>query len=116
MEHLIFSIYDEKAKAYLPPFTLPASAMAVRTFTDCINSRDHAFSRHPGDYTLYELGVYDDNTAEITPHAVRLNHGIGTAYKDLNPTLKYEGPNDALPQPISNDAPILASPGSGNSA
>ena len=109
MEHLLFSIYDEKAHAYLPPFTLPTAGMAIRTFTDCANAPDHAFSRNPGDYTLFELGVFDDNTAEINAHAVRINHGIALAYKNLEPQLQYEGTTNGDQQPLSNDAPIQPS-------
>ncbi len=109
MEHLLFSIYDEKAHAYLPPFTLPRSDMAIRTFSDCINSDTHAFSRHPGDYTLYELGVFDDNTGEISTHPVRTNLGVGLAFKKLDPPLKYEGPSNGDQQPISDGPPIQPS-------
>lgn len=37
---LIFAIYDSKAKAYLTPFFLPKYEMAVRTFKDCVNSKN----------------------------------------------------------------------------
>lgn len=114
MEHLLFSIYDEKAHAYLPPFTLPRSDMAIRTFSDCINSSDHAFSRHPGDYTLYELGVFDDSTGEITPHNVRVHHGIGQQYKLTQSN--NEGPQHGNLQSISDGAPIQPGASSGNSA
>lgn len=109
MEHLLFSIYDEKAHAYLPPFTLPRSDMAIRTFADCINSDSHAFARNPGDYSLYEIGMFDDSTGEITTHAVRINHGVGLSYKKLDPTLRYEGPTNGDQQPISDGPPIQPS-------
>lgn len=66
MIHNVFSIYDEKAQAFLPPFVLPKTAMAVRTFSDCVNSSDHQFSLHPQDYTLFNLGIWDDETGEYT--------------------------------------------------
>ncbi len=61
MKHKVFSIYDVKAKAYLPPFILPETPMAVRVFGDCVNSDDHQFGKHPGDYTLFDMGVWDDS-------------------------------------------------------
>ncbi len=69
MKHKIFSIFDVKAQAYLPPFCLPERGMAIRTFSDCVNSKDHQFSLHPGDYTLFELGVWDDAVAIIASQA-----------------------------------------------
>lgn len=65
MKHLIFSIYDQKAKAYLPPFFLPNAPMAERVFGDCVNSESHQFAQHPEDYTLFTLGSFDDNNGEI---------------------------------------------------
>jgi hypothetical protein len=73
MNFNIFSIYDQKAKAYLPPFILPNEAMAVRTFSDCVNSKEHQFGAHPEDYTLFNIGDFDDSQGSIkqkTPHLV----------------------------------------------
>lgn len=114
MEHKIFSIYDQKAHAYLPPFTLPNSDMALRTFADCVNADGHAFNRHPSDYTLCELGVYDDSDAKIIPLDIYISLGVGIEfYKHPSPT---EDQNNGDQQPERNDAPILPGPISGNSS
>ena len=65
MNHYMCSIYDNAAKAYLPPFVLPKIAMARRVFSDCINSPEHQFNKNPSDYTLFEIGLFDDNTGLI---------------------------------------------------
>ena len=67
MKYGMFSIYDEKAQAYLPPFILPATEMAIRTFGDCVNSQEHQFGKHPADYTLYQIAEFDDDTGIPTP-------------------------------------------------
>ena len=68
MEMQVVAVYDEKAKAYLPPFFQPNDAMAVRIFTDCVNDENgHPFSIHPEDYTLYKIGTFDDATGTIEP-------------------------------------------------
>jgi len=105
MEHKIFSIYDQKAYAYLPPFTLPRTEMAERTFQDCVNSPDHAFGRNPADYTLMELGTYDDNKGLITPYELVRTIGTGIEYvksRNLNPEENTDDDTNA----ISNVAPI----------
>ncbi len=66
MVHKMFSIFDVKAQAYLPPFFLPEKGMALRVFGDCVNSRDHQFGKHPGDYTLFELGSFDDSVCLVS--------------------------------------------------
>ncbi len=84
MKHLIFSIYDEKAKAYLPPFFLPEKGMAIRTFSDCVNDADHAFGRHPHDYTLFYLGEWldHDGVLDICQRVV-----VGNGVEFLEPDL-----------------------------
>ena len=80
MIHKVFTIYDQKAKAHLLPFFLPETAMAQRTFTDCINSDTHAFGRHPSDYTLIEHGTYDDSSALIEYYKLPNILGSGIEY------------------------------------
>lgn len=64
----IFTIYDSKAEAYLPPFYCPNTAVAIRSFATCADDPEHAFCKNPGDYTLFRLGDWDDQTSnfEIT--------------------------------------------------
>jgi hypothetical protein len=63
MIHKIFTVYDQKAAAYLPPFYMHRTEMALRVFSDCINSNDHQFGKHPADYSIFELGTFDDEKA-----------------------------------------------------
>ncbi len=105
MLHKIFNIYDQKAHAYLPPFTLPTADMAIRTFADCVNSKDHAFGRHPSDYTLFEGGDYDDSNGQISPYPTPVVLGTGVEFLHSNSPEKYNGD---LPT-LSNDAPIQPS-------
>ena len=65
MMHKLFTIYDQKAQAYLPPFFMHQTGMALRVFSDCVNSNDHQFGKHPADYTIFELGTFNDETAII---------------------------------------------------
>lgn len=65
MKQNVFAIYDSKANAYLSPFFLPTVGMAVRVFSDCVNSKDHQFGAHPEDYTLFHLGIFDDTTCSF---------------------------------------------------
>lgn len=65
MIHKIFTVYDSKAKAYLPPFFLHATGLAIRAITDCVDDPEHQFYRHPADYTLFECGTFDDEICEF---------------------------------------------------
>lgn len=63
MKLFIYSIYDIKAEAFINPIFLPTEAMAVRVFQDSVDDPNHAFGRHPEDYTLYSLGLWESNNA-----------------------------------------------------
>lgn len=73
-----FVIYDDKAKAYLPPFFLPEIGMAIRAFGDCVNDPKHNFGAHPADYTLFCTGTFDDRSGLLEPESTLLcvAHGI----------------------------------------
>ncbi len=121
MNHKMFTIFDEKAKAYLTPFFLPESGMAVRTFADCVNSETHQFGKHPSDYTLFTLGVWDDSDAQLNMFDRSISLGNGVEF--IQPTKKdlqqiedeylHETPSPETP--INNDAPILPGAEGGNS-
>ncbi len=65
MKDQIFTVYDTKAKAYLPPFFLPQQGMATRVFADLCNQEGHQFNKHPEDYSLYTIGTFDNIKAKI---------------------------------------------------
>lgn len=60
------SVYDEKAKAYMPVMCFNQIGQARRAFYDAVEDPQTGLSKHPEDYKLYRLGVLDDNTGEIT--------------------------------------------------
>ena len=75
----VFTVYDDKSEAYLQPFFLDTVGQARRAITDCVNDVNHQFCKHPSDYTLFELGTFDDSTGEFTK--CRKTHGNLIEYK-----------------------------------
>ena len=99
MIHHVFTVHDVKAQAYLPPFILPKREMAIRTFSDCVNSDSHQFAAHPEDYTLFELGFFDDETAlyNLRNAPQSLGNGVDfVQYTDVSEAM--EGSTDAETQ------------------
>jgi len=66
MKLSVFSVWDDKAQAFLPPFFLPNKAMAVRAFSGCVEDSNHMFCKHKMDYTLFFLGEFDDSTGLVS--------------------------------------------------
>ncbi len=76
----IYSVYDSKAEAYLPPFFLANDGMATRIFESCANDSKHQFGAFPADYTLFRIGSFQDETAIITTSKTHTNLGIAIQF------------------------------------
>lgn len=76
----VFSVYDVKAEAYLQPFFMTSKGQAVRGFTDLLNDGQSQFSKHPGDFTLFELGSFDDSNGFFTSNTVPIPIGCGNEF------------------------------------
>jgi hypothetical protein len=61
----LFSIYDSKAESFSNPVYLNSTGLAVRTFSDSVQDPESPFHQHPADYTLFELGTYEDTNAKF---------------------------------------------------
>lgn len=83
----IFSIYDDKVEAYLSPITAPTTAAAVRMFETAANDESHDFHKHAGDYTLYEIGLFDEEHGTIMPLDPRKSLGTALEHRNFTPTL-----------------------------
>ena len=69
----MFSVFDKAVGAYLQPFFVPSIGAAIRMFTDACRDDKSSFCTHPGDYTLFHLGDWDDGSgiaAPIDPHRI----------------------------------------------
>lgn len=80
----LFSVYDSKAEAFLPPFFQQSTNSSIRAFTDLVNSKDHAFGLHPEDYTLFELGSWNDSTCTYDLDPAHKSLGVGVEFLASN--------------------------------
>lgn len=96
----IFTVYDEKAEAFLPPFMLPKIQMAIRTFTDTVNNPETQIFLHPEDYQLFHLGEFDNTSA---------TYQLLSSPKPLGNGLQFKSQMELFPEeqdeknPVSND-------------
>ena len=66
MTKVYYAVYDSKAELYSQPFLEVKDGTAVRAVQDLvINSKDHAFAKHPNDFSLHRLGEFDEKTGVI---------------------------------------------------
>lgn len=75
MIQFMFAVYDSKVRAYLQPFFVPLPAVALRTFAQAANDEKGPIGAHPEDYTLFELGTFDDERGVFELQKQSINHG-----------------------------------------
>lgn len=63
----LYSIFDSKVKAFQWPNVIVNDDTALRSFKSLVNDGQSMQFKHPTDFILYEIGEYDDSTAEIIP-------------------------------------------------
>lgn len=62
----LFSVYDSQTESFIQPFYSLTTASAIRSFTQAANDADHQFKQFGADFTLFELGEFDQSTAKFT--------------------------------------------------
>lgn len=67
MKMVMVSIKDTAADAFGRPAFVASEGVAVRQFQDEVNrsSDDNQLYKHPDDFHLYYLGLFDDSNGKI---------------------------------------------------
>lgn len=63
---LIYAVYDSVSETYSPMNLHYTRGEAIRSFEMAVQSPESMISKHPSQYTLFELGEYDLVSGEIT--------------------------------------------------
>lgn len=72
----IFSVYDSKVEAYIQPFFMQSRGQAIRSFGDIAGDKTTNIGKHPADFTLFELGEFDDSNASFSMHNTPISIGV----------------------------------------
>lgn len=89
----IFTVYDSKTEAYLTPIFLKATGQAVREVSELANNAEHIFSKHSSDFTLFEIGTYDEQTGLIENLKAPINLGCLVTFREQPPLRALERAN-----------------------
>lgn len=76
-----FAVYDVKAEVYGRPFFLATKGLAIRSFADAAQDKNLDIGKYPSDYTLFEIGTFDDSCGMLKP--LDANVPLGTALEYL---------------------------------
>lgn len=61
-----FAIRDIKTDSFMLPFFQSHKAGAMRMFSELARDPQAPVAKHPEDFQLFEIGVYDPQTAAMT--------------------------------------------------
>jgi hypothetical protein len=62
-----YSVFDKAIGAYTRPFVMQSDGQAMRQFADEATKEGTPIEKHPEDYALFRIGVFNESTGEITP-------------------------------------------------
>lgn len=85
MKQVVVAVFDRAAQLFGRPFFVQASGQAIRSFTDEVNRKDEQrgeFARHPDDFDLWQLAVYDDGQGQFEPEQKMLVRGKDVVIKE----------------------------------
>lgn len=67
----VYTIRDSAAEAFMRPFFAQGKGSAIRSFQDLCNDPEHPVGQHPEDYSLFEVGSFDEVTGVLDGHEPR---------------------------------------------
>lgn len=65
MRLVVVAVRDSAVAAYARPFFVPTTAFAVRSFRQEVNNKESPMCVNPGDFVLFELGSFDEDTGKF---------------------------------------------------
>lgn len=68
MKQKVYSIFDEKAQAYMRPFYFNHHGEALRAFQSSCSEKDGNLSKFPGDFKIYCLGEFEPISGKFTSY------------------------------------------------
>lgn len=80
----IYTVYDSKAEFYMFPFPHRNKGEALRAFADAVNDPKTTIGKYPSDYTLFEIGDYNEITGDVSMYVAKVS--LGTAIEFKEPT------------------------------
>ncbi len=65
----LIAVYDMKASFYASPLAMRSQGEAIRSFSQVVNDETTPMGKNPEDYSLFQIGEYDDSSGIINANA-----------------------------------------------
>jgi len=93
----VYSVFDSKAEAYNSPFLAITRGAAIRAVTDSVNDPKSVYHRWPADFTLFEIGEFDDSSGRTTMNPSNINCGCLIEFVESQSTMPNQLPFNLNP-------------------
>lgn len=84
MKMILMAVRDAQVSCFMRPWVARSEGEAIRAFADLVNEPGHDLNKHPEDYTLFQVGKFDDQTGEVSDAACV---SVCTAFAVLKPKI-----------------------------
>lgn len=78
----MFTVYDQGVEAYMQPFCCKSKGEAIRSFTETANDPNSQLYKYAPDFTLMEIGEWDDQTGLVKTHTAKITLGTALEFKE----------------------------------
>lgn len=85
MQYKLYSVYDSKIQLWTAPQLYRNKGEALRAFTIAANEEKHHFNQHAADFTLMEIGTWDDEKGQAAMHDAKENLGCALEHRKIEP-------------------------------
>ena len=65
MKKNLYAVIDTASGIYDGPMPLNSDAVAERGFCDAVAGGESALAKHPGDFAMVKVGIWNDGTGEV---------------------------------------------------
>lgn len=79
--HKMLCFKDDKSRSYGPPFTVETLGVFVRTVQEELQRGQAIWSKHPQDFGIYEIGLYDPENGIVFLHDQKKCLGLVQDFK-----------------------------------
>lgn len=76
----LFCVYDTAAQAFLPPMAFKTEGEALRAFRNLANDPSSGIGANPEDFSLVQIGEFQDFTGVITSLEKPIKHGVAAGF------------------------------------
>lgn len=76
IKHKVFVLKDEKSETYGYPVVSQSTGVFLRDLSDRARDGQSMFSKHPMDFSIFEIGEYDPDKGTLIPRESKICHGL----------------------------------------